>query len=74
MQTRLTLIAIVLFLIWSHVAKAGEFYGTVTRVSDGDTVTVTVGAERVVIRLYGIDAPESNQEFGRDATRDKTSW
>jgi len=70
MQTRLTLIVvIILFLIWSPAATAGEFYGTVTRVSDGDTITVTVGSERVVIRLYGIDAPESSQEFGLEATR-----
>lgn len=50
--------------------------GTVYRVSDGDTVTVTrtETGERVRIRLYGIDAPEGRgkawepQPYSRVAT------
>lgn len=37
-------------------------------VSDGDTITVRAeGQPKTRIRLYGIDAPESGQDFGRRA-------
>ena len=37
-------------------------------VSDGDTLTVRAeGKPQAKIRLYGIDAPESKQDFGRRA-------
>jgi len=39
--------------------------GKVVGVSDGDTVTVLSSShEQVRVRLYGIDAPESEQPFG----------
>ena len=41
---------------------------TVLRVSDGDTILVRVGREEIKIRLYGIDAPESKQPGGAEAT------
>lgn len=34
-------------------------------VTDGDTVRVTIEGQEVKIRLYGIDAPESGQAFGK---------
>ena len=43
----------------------------VTRVSDGDTVVVREDrrfAQEFRVRLYGIDAPESDQPFGREST------
>lgn len=40
----------------------------VTRVSDGDTITVKKAGEERKIRLCGIDAPESSQPGGREAT------
>ena len=43
--------------------------GQVIRVSDGDTIVVlTEDKEQVRIRLCGIDAPESDQPFGDEAT------
>ena len=41
---------------------------TVLRVSDGDTILVRVGKEEIKVRLYGIDAPESKQPGGPEAT------
>ena len=48
-----------------------ELTGQVSRVVDGDTLWVKVAAESepVVVRIEGIDAPESCQPGGSDATQ-----
>ena len=45
-----------------------EITGKVTRVSDGDTVWVSDSLGRHKVRLNRIDAPESDQEFGKEST------
>jgi endonuclease YncB( thermonuclease family) len=53
-------------------APAGDAWtGTVTRVSDGDTLWVrpAEGGRPVKVRLKGVDAPEICQAGGRDARR-----
>ena len=42
--------------------------GKVIRVIDGDTLTAYVEGEEVRIRLWGIDAPESDQSYGTEAS------
>jgi micrococcal nuclease len=61
------------FLIFS-VCSAGQF--KVSRVMDGDTITVRDGSVEKIIRLVGIDAPEishkkrePSQPFGQAATK-----
>lgn len=44
---------------------AGEFI--VTRVYDGDTITVSGEGKELKIRLYGIDTPEITQWYGQNA-------
>ena len=47
---------------------AEDLMGRVVKVADGDTVTIVVeGAGRRKIRLYGIDTPELDQPWGREA-------
>ncbi len=46
---------------------AEDFYGKVISVHDGDTIRVLVGKQQKKVRLFGIDAPESNQAFGKVA-------
>lgn len=43
--------------------------GKVVSISDGDTVTVLQDRTQHRIRLYGIDCPESHQDFGSRATK-----
>lgn len=65
-------VPIPLLLLFSLLAlPAWTWPGKVIKVADGDTLTVLRdGREQVRIRLYGIDAPESKQDFG---TRSKQS-
>src|SRR5262245_17684121 len=44
-----------------------EIGGKVVGVTDGDTIKVLVNNETIVIRLEGIDAPESGQSYGTKA-------
>ena len=37
------------------------------KVYDGDTITLLHNNENLKIRLYGIDAPESNQSYGKES-------
>ena len=49
-------------------ASAGEYIARVIGITDGDTLTVlTAQKSQVKIRLAGIDAPESGQDFGTRA-------
>lgn len=54
-------------LLFSAPLSADEIYSaTVVRVSDGDTIHVMrKDGRKIKIRLYGIDAPERQQAFGR---------
>lgn len=63
-RTILSLFALVL----SAMAQPQTITGKVVGVSDGDTITVLDEQKRQhKIRLDGIDAPESNQDFGSRA-------
>ncbi len=56
--------------LWSPRVQAdGVLVGTVTRVHDGDTVSLTQGRHTVVVRLSAVDAPEMSQTHGLDARR-----
>lgn len=47
-----------------------RFSGKVVRVSDGDTCDVEVGPGKTVrVRIYGIDAPELSQDFGKESRK-----
>jgi endonuclease YncB( thermonuclease family) len=41
--------------------------GIVTDVTDGDTLKATVDGVEMKIRLWGIDSPEMNQQYGAEA-------
>lgn len=53
----------------TKVVAFQKIVGKVTRVSDGDTVWVTDAAGKHKIRLDKIDAPESDQPFGKESTQ-----
>lgn len=60
------LVAISLYFAILQAATGWAWTGRVVGVADGDTITVLrPGRDQVKIRLYGIDAPESGQPFGK---------
>jgi len=52
-----------------EAARTKVYVGKVTRVSDGDTLWIltTGGNTKVRVRLDRIDAPESDQPFGKES-------
>ncbi|MBI1865780.1 MAG: thermonuclease family protein [Nitrospirae bacterium] len=74
MVTRRVAACLLISVFLSHPAFAREkFAGTVTRVTDGDTVTIRTDSGKIACRLYGIDAPETSkrgkpgQPYGEEA-------
>ena len=59
--------ALVLFLLLVWPTLCWAWTGEVVHVADGDTITVLKGSERVKVRLYGIDTPETSQWYGQNA-------
>lgn len=57
-----------IYIILFIATPAFAWQGTVVKVSDGDTIWVETATEATKIRLYGIDAPESKQPYGAEAT------
>jgi endonuclease YncB( thermonuclease family) len=61
------------YLLWSIIlggcslVQAEEFNAKVIAVMDGDTVMVLREGKKIKVRLVNIDAPESEQEFGRES-------
>lgn len=50
-------------------ASGERFAGRVVGVADGDTIWVSRGGRKAEVRLHGIDCPERDQPFGREAKR-----
>lgn len=56
-------------LLTAAASSAETLTGHVIGISDGDTLTVLIGRERLRVRISGIDAPELRQTFGQSARR-----
>lgn len=57
----------ILIFLLSLNLFAREYF--VSKVMDGDTIQVRNGKKKLKIRLYGIDAPETSQNFGAYCTK-----
>ena len=70
MQLLTRMLIVIVFALGCSLAQARQLSGVVTHVSDGDTLWVRLAsnAESVKVRFQGIDAPESCQAWGGEAT------
>lgn len=59
------LLRVLLVVLISVCAHAGEFRGQVVGVIDGDTISVMREGKAVKVRLQGVDCPEQAQAFGQ---------
>ena len=57
---------IILALMFSLVCYSQDLSGKVIKIYDGDTITI-MAKEKIKVRLFGIDAPELKQEFGKES-------
>jgi endonuclease YncB( thermonuclease family) len=57
------------FLIAASLCFAGEAWikGIAQDVYDGDTFKLKENGQIIKVRVYGIDAPESNQQYGEES-------
>lgn len=55
------------FLLLSGISQVSAWDGKVVGVSDGDTITVMHDGRGERLRIYGVDSPESGQDFGKRA-------
>ncbi len=62
---RFLIVLILIFVPELSLCWAGKVVG----VSDGDTISVLKGHRTEKIRLFGIDCPESDQDFGTKARK-----
>lgn len=46
-------------------ASLFAFVGKVVSIHDGDTITVLQGKQQIKVRIFGIDAPELKQPYGK---------
>lgn len=58
-----------LFLAGSAAGLAEPTEGRLTRIIDGDTLSIQVGNAPATFRLWGIDAPEREQAFGEQTAK-----
>jgi endonuclease YncB( thermonuclease family) len=66
---KLSIILAIIALLLMGQNTQQQITGRVNRVIDGDTVDLLDSANtRFRIRMDGIDAPESNQEYGKEST------
>ena len=68
MMLRKRVISIVFILGWAAQVSAGDvFSATVKKVIDGDSLLVSTDRGDIEVRLYGVDIPEYDQPFSRQA-------
>lgn len=58
---------ICIFTVISNLCAGETYSATVRKIIDGDSLLVAVGQDTVEVRLYGVDCPEYDQPFSRDA-------
>ena len=65
---RKRVISVVFILGWAARVSAGDmFSASVKKVIDGDSLLVATDRGNIEVRLYGVDCPEYDQPYSREA-------
>lgn len=68
LQLKKIILLLLVLLFAASPAMSGDIInGRVIGIADGDTITILENKTQYKIRLYGIDCPESHQDFGARA-------
>jgi micrococcal nuclease len=69
MRYRVVLLAVMVAVLSTSLAEAvpRSWTGKVVAVTDGDTIKVMRKGKAQKVRLFGVDCPESKQDFGTRA-------
>lgn len=59
---------LLILLLCTNLFAGEVIFTAVSRVIDGDTIEILKDDEFVKVRLYGVDAPERSQKYGKEAT------
>ena len=59
--------SILLLILLSGISYSQSYKGKITKVVDGDTYFFQTTNETLKVRMFGIDAPEGNQPFGKES-------
>jgi len=66
-RTVFIIFAILLVARVSPSIAKEPFWGSVKKIIDGDSLVILSGKKSIEVRLYGVDCPEYNQPFSKDA-------
>lgn len=67
LKLELVLFVCAVLLLITPFSSSADFTGQVIKVEDGDTLVVTYEYKKIIVKLAGIDAPEINQAYGKEA-------
>lgn len=56
-----------ILLLFALIFSGFTLSGNIEKISDGDTLTLIKNKQKYTIRLFGIDAPELKQSFGKES-------
>lgn len=65
-------IILILLVVLATIISAKEIKNI--EVLDGDTIAYYENDKRVRVRLYGIDAPELDQKYGKESKANPFRW
>ncbi len=57
------------FAQFDHIDENEYIFGKVVKIIDGDTIVVQKNNKNYTIDIYGIDAPELNQNYGKESKK-----
>jgi micrococcal nuclease len=65
----ISMLSFCVLTVWCQPSFSQKIEGKIIRILNGDTFIFLAGADLYTVRMLGIDAPERDQPFSREATQ-----